>query len=72
MSDLIRCCRCHCQIERDYRDTRWSWCDDCYYPNVEKTYALFLAMMDEGYRRIDAAVMSGWQDWGEACGYKEY
>lgn len=47
------------------------WCDDCFYPGIDETYQEYRDLIAEGHRRIQAAVMSGWQDPGEAGAYDE-
>ena len=54
MSKKNTCCRCHTLIEDHTR-----WCDDCFYPEIDETYDEYQALLAEGHRRIQAAVMSG-------------
>lgn len=37
------------------------WCKDCYYPGIDEVYNKYRALLDEGCRRVDAAVRSGWK-----------
>ncbi|MGR5299284.1 hypothetical protein ACPV5U_28505 [Vibrio mediterranei] len=60
-----RCCRCSKTfVPTASSSTRF--CDDCFYPGIEEDYDEYQALLDEGHRRIDAAVMSGWEDPDEA------
>ena len=36
------------------------WCKTCWYPGIDKVWNEYQALLDEGYRRADAAVRSGW------------
>jgi len=36
------------------------WCASCYYPGIDDDYEEYQALLNEGYRRADAAVRSGW------------
>jgi hypothetical protein len=38
------------------------WCKDCYYPGIDETYQRYRDMIEEGYTRYQAKVMSGWGD----------
>ncbi|EGU33955.1 hypothetical protein [Vibrio scophthalmi] len=61
-----RCRRCNTPIQEHTR-----WCDDCFYVGIDEVYEEYQSMLAEGYRRIDAAVRSGWQDPIEAGAYIE-
>lgn len=62
----MTCRRCRKETDQDER-----FCGDCHYPGVEEAYNEYQALLDEGYPRIQAAVMSGWQDPVEAGAYSE-
>ena len=47
------------------------FCNDCHYPGIEDTYNEYRSLIDEGHRRVQAAVMSGWEDPVEAGVYEE-
>jgi DnaJ-class molecular chaperone len=36
------------------------WCDTCWYPGIDEDWNEYQSLIDEGYRRADAAVRSGW------------
>lgn len=36
------------------------WCEDCYYPGIDEDWNEFRALIEGGYSRAKAAVMSGW------------
>lgn len=60
------CLRCRKEIDQSER-----FCNDCYYPGIEETYDEYQALLNEGHRRIQAAVMSGWEDPDEAGAYSD-
>lgn len=62
----MTCRRCRKEIDQSER-----FCNDCYYPGIEETYDEYQALLNEGHRRIQAAVMSGWEDPGEAGAYSD-
>ena len=59
---MYRCLRC--KKEEAAQPSRW--CPSCYYPGIDANYDEYLALLDEGHRQCQAAVMSGWQDPVEA------
>lgn len=58
-----------CREPTSNESTRW--CDDCFYPGIDDDYEEYQSLLEEGHRPIQAAVMSGWQDPGEAGAYYE-
>ncbi|HCZ9717261.1 TPA: hypothetical protein O4I98_004883 [Vibrio parahaemolyticus] len=66
MPQKHHCGRCRADIPNHQ-----TWCDDCYYPGIDDDYAEYQALLDEGYSRIMAATMIGWQDPVEAGAYDE-
>lgn len=63
---MSQCKRCGTNVPEGIR-----WCEHCAYPGIDNDYEEYQALLDEGYRRIDAAVLSGWQDPVEAGAYVE-
>ena len=63
---MCQCKRCRTTVAEGTR-----WCERCAYPGIDDDYEEYQALLDEGYRRIEAAVMSGWQDPVEAGAYEE-
>ena len=61
-----QCRRCHTHIPTGER-----WCENCHYPGIDDDYADYQSLLDEGYSRIMAATMSGWEDPVEAGAYEE-
>ncbi|PCD85617.1 hypothetical protein [Vibrio mediterranei] len=61
------CRRCSKELA-SIDDLSTRFCNECFYPGIEETYDEYQALLDEGHRRIQAAVMSGWQDPDEAGG----
>lgn len=47
------------------------WCSECYYPGIDETYNEYQALLSEGYRRIDAQLLSGWMGIEEVNGEKQ-
>ena len=37
------------------------WCEKCYYPGIDDDYNELHALLEDGYRYVDACVMSGWK-----------
>ncbi|MGL4927194.1 MAG: hypothetical protein ACRC8O_00975 [Plesiomonas shigelloides] len=66
MDSKNRCRRCHVDIDKDSR-----WCDTCFYPGIDQAYDEYQALLAEGFRRVQAAVISGWEDPVEAGAYIE-
>ncbi|EMC9391293.1 hypothetical protein ACXOL9_004126 [Vibrio parahaemolyticus] len=66
MSLIHHCGRCRTEIPNHK-----NWCDNCDYPGIDDDYAEYQALLEEGYTRIMAATMSGWQDPVEAGAYDE-
>ncbi|NAX32011.1 hypothetical protein CAG63_18360 [Vibrio sp. V37_P2S8PM304] len=62
----MTCRRCRKETDQNER-----FCNNCYYPGIEETYDEYQALLEEGHRPIQAAVMSGWQDPDEAGAYCE-
>lgn len=56
----------HCRRCRKEIGEHTRFCDSCFYPDIDKTYDEYQALLNEGHRRVQAAVMSGWQDPEEA------
>lgn len=52
----------HCQKCNKLTEVHSSrWCASCHYPGIDDDYEEYRALLDEGHRPIDAAVMSGWK-----------
>jgi len=56
------CLKCR----RDVQVFGSRWCKGCWYPGIDDTYARYRDMIEEGYTRYQAGVMSGWRDPDEA------
>ncbi len=54
-------CRCYrCWKPTQVYGSRW--CADCYYPSIDKDYARYRDLVEEGYPRHQALLMVGWAD----------
>lgn len=63
---------CNCKrCRKPITDSSSKWCDECFYPGIDDDYEEYQSLLEEGHRPIQAAVMSGWQDPGEAGAYCE-
>lgn len=38
------------------------WCQDCYYPGIDRDYQAYRDLIEEGHSQYQAGVMSGWRD----------
>lgn len=60
MSERI-VCRCRrCRKETQVFGS--SWCEDCYYPGIDRDYQRFDDLCAEGYTRHQARIMAGLAD----------
>jgi hypothetical protein len=55
---VTRCRKCRCETQVFGS----SWCQDCYYPGIDRDYQRFDALIEEGYPRYQARIMAGLAD----------
>lgn len=61
----MKCIKCNEECaEQD------KWCENCYYPGIDEKYKIYKDMLAEGYRNIDAAVLSGYKSAEEFYGWR--
>lgn len=51
------CNRCHVELKAPAR----RWCSECEYPGIDDDYREYMALIEEGHPRHQAAVQSGWR-----------